>query len=306
MPARASFLNPLEPGNGEHGKLYIVGTPIGNLEDITLRAMRILKEVDLIACEDTRRTQKLLNAYKIQTPTISYHQHNEMTRAPELVIQMEEGSTIALVTDAGMPVVSDPGFRLVHLAVRHSIPVIPVPGASAFVAALAASGMPVDKFRFLGFLPSKKGERRKALAELKDATKTLVFYEAPHRLLDMLKDSREILGDREAVVAREVTKVHEQFLRGTLSSTLEYFQRRPAKGEITVLVGAHVATDVSQRTAPAASIRSEMERLVKERKFDERAALKAVARSRGISKSEAYRLLQSEKRSESSSEPHKL
>jgi len=306
MSGKGTLLDPLEPANGNHGKLYVVGTPIGNLEDITLRAIRILKDVDLIACEDTRRTQKLLSAYEIRTPTISYHEHNEMTRAPELVIQMEEGGSIALVTDAGMPVVSDPGFRLVHLAVRHGIAVVPVPGASAFVAALAASGMPVDKFRFLGFLPSKKGERRKALAELKDATKTLVFYEAPHRLLDMLKDSREILGDREAVVAREVTKVHEQFLRGTLSSTLEYFQRRPAKGEITVLVGAHLATDVSQRTAPAASIRSEMERLVKERKFDERAALKAVARSRGISKSEAYRLLQSEKRSESSSEPHKL
>ena len=176
MPGKASLLDPLEPSNGAHGKLYVVGTPIGNLEDITLRAIRILKEVNLIACEDTRRTQKLLDAYKIRTRSISYHEHNEMTRAPELVIEMEEGASIALVTDAGMPVVSDPGFRLVHLAVRHSIPVIPVPGASAFVAALAASGLPVDKFRFLGFLPSKKGERRKALEDLKPAAKTLVFY----------------------------------------------------------------------------------------------------------------------------------
>ena len=156
MSGQSTFIDPLEPSNGEQGKLYIVGTPIGNLEDITLRAIRTLKEVDLIACEDTRRTQTLLNAYKISTPTISYHEHNEMTRAPELVIRMEEGGSLALVTDAGMPVVSDPGFRLVHLAVRHGIPVVPVPGASAFVAALAASGLPVDKFRFLGFLPSKK------------------------------------------------------------------------------------------------------------------------------------------------------
>ena len=295
MPARASFLDPLEPANGDHGKLYVVGTPIGNLEDITLRAIRILKEVDLIACEDTRRTQKLLNAYKIQTRTVSYHEHNEMTRAPELIIQMEEGSTIALVTDAGMPVVSDPGFRLVHLAVRHSIPVIPVPGASAFVAALAASGLPVDKFRFLGFLPSKKGERRKALEELKDATRTLVFYEAPHRLVEMLKDSREILGERELVVAREVTKIHEEFLRGTISTTLEYLKKRPAKGEITVLIGLHAAGETKENAPRADSIISEIQAVMTRQRIDEKAALKIVARARGISKSDAYRQLQAEK-----------
>jgi 16S rRNA (cytidine1402-2'-O)-methyltransferase len=295
MPARTSFLDPLEPANGDHGKLYVVGTPIGNLEDITLRAIRILKEVDLIACEDTRRTQKLLNAYQIQTPTVSYHEHNEMTRAPELIIQMEEGSSIALVTDAGMPVVSDPGFRLVHLAVRHSIPVVPVPGASAFVAALAASGLPVDKFRFLGFLPSKKGERRKALDELKDATRTLVFYEAPHRLLDMLKDAREILGEREIVIAREVTKVHEEFVRGTIGTALEYLKRRPVKGEITVLIGLHAVSDADAAAPRPASIISEIQAVMAGSKVDERAALKIVARARGVSKSEAYRLLQVEK-----------
>jgi 16S rRNA (cytidine1402-2'-O)-methyltransferase len=295
MPARASFLDPLESSNGEHGKLYVVGTPIGNLEDITLRAIRILKEVNLIACEDTRRTQKLLNAYKIQTPTISYHEHNEMTRAPELVIQMEEGSTIALVTDAGMPVLSDPGFRLVHLAVRHSIPVIPVPGASAFVAALAASGLPVDKFRFLGFLPSKKGERRKALELLKDAPKTLVFYEAPHRLLEMLKDTRAILGEREIVIAREVTKVHEEFVRGTLSAALEHFKKKPVKGEITVLIGLNAASDSKSDGPRTASVMSEIQAVMAANKIDERAALKSVARARGVSKSEVYRLLQAEK-----------
>ncbi|HTS70419.1 MAG TPA: 16S rRNA (cytidine(1402)-2'-O)-methyltransferase [Terriglobia bacterium] len=295
MPPRASLLDPLEPGNGEHGKLFVVGTPIGNLEDITLRAIRILKEVDLIACEDTRRTQKLLNAYKISTHTISYHEHNEMTRAPEMVIQMEEGSSIALVTDAGMPVVSDPGFRLVHLAVRHGIPVIPVPGASAFVAALAASGLAVDKFRFLGFLPSKKGERRKALEELKDPVRTLVFYEAPHRLLEMLKDAREILGDREVVIAREVTKVHEEFVRGTISSALDGLKKRPVKGEITVLTGQPVAADTAAGASAPASILVEVQSIMRERNIEERAALKIVARARGVSKSEAYRLLQAEK-----------
>jgi 16S rRNA (cytidine1402-2'-O)-methyltransferase len=209
---------------------------------------------------------------------------------------MEEGGSIALVTDAGMPVVSDPGFRLVHLAVRHSIPVIPVPGASAFVAALAASGLPVDKFRFLGFLPSKRGERRKALEDLKPADRTLIFYEAPHRLVEMLKDVHEILGDRELVIAREVTKLHEEFMRGSISSTLEYLKRRTVKGELTVLIGGSVSPGASESPAPAVSIRAEIEKVMAERKLDQRAALKAVARARGIPRSEAYRQLQSEKR----------
>ena len=226
---------------------------------------------------------------------VSYHEHNEMTRAPELIIQMEEGSSIALVTDAGMPVVSDPGFRLVHLAVRHSIPVIPVPGASAFVAALAASGLPVDKFRFLGFLPSKKGERRKALEELKDATRTLVFYEAPHRLMEMLKDAREILGDREIVIAREVTKVHEEFLRGTTSSTLEYLKKRPVKGEITVLIGLHALSEAPKGGARAGTLISEIQTVMAGNRVDEKAAMKIVARARGVSKSDVYRQLQVEK-----------
>src|SRR5574341_1618312 len=158
------------------GVLYLVATPIGNLEDITLRALRILKDADAIACEDTRQTQKLLNHYGVSTRTVSYHEHNEMTRAAELVVELEEGAKVALVSDAGMPVISDPGYRLVHLAIRHGIPVVPIPGASAFVAALAAAGLPVDKFRFLGFLPSKKSERRKTLEDMKGSTKTLVFY----------------------------------------------------------------------------------------------------------------------------------
>ena len=294
VSTKPGLMDPLEdPTNGSKGKLFVVGTPIGNLEDITLRAIRVLKEADLIACEDTRRTQQLLNHYQIHTPTLSYHEHNEMTRAPELVIKLAEGNNIALVSDAGMPVVSDPGFRLVHLAVRHAIPVVPVPGASAFVAALAASGLPVDKFRFLGFLPSKKAARRRVLEENKSSTKTLVFYEAPHRILEMLRDVRDILGERDVVLAREVTKVHEEFWRGTVSALLERAKGKAIKGEITLLVGGATATG---ETKPAESpIQSEIQALMAERGVDERAALKAAAKARGISRSQAYRLLQSEK-----------
>jgi len=292
--AKPGLLDPLEDSaNGSKGRLFIVGTPIGNLEDITLRAIRVLKEVDLIACEDTRRTQQLLNHYQISTPTISYHEHNEMTRAPELVIKLEEGNNIALVSDAGMPVVSDPGFRLVHLAVRHAIPVVPVPGASAFVAALAASGMPVDKFRFLGFLPSKKGARRKTLEEQKPATKTLVFFEAPHRIFETLKDVQDILGDREVVMAREVTKAHEEFWRGTVAALIERVKGRTIKGEITVLLGA--ATTPGEVPPADFLIGPEIEKLIAQRGLDQRAALKAAAKARGISRSQAYRLLQEEK-----------
>jgi len=292
--AKPDLMDPLEDlTNGSKGKLFVVGTPIGNLEDITLRAIRILKEVDLIACEDTRRTQQLLNHYQIHTPTLSYHEHNEMTRAPELVIKLAEGENIALVSDAGMPVVSDPGFRLVHLAVRHGIPVIPVPGASAFVAALAASGLPVDKFRFLGFLPAKKTARRRTLEEHTTATKTLVFYEAPHRILEMLRDLRDILGEREVVLAREVTKVHEEFWRGTVSALLDRLKGKAIKGEITLLVGGAAAAGESR---PAESpIQAEIQALMADRGLDERAAMKAAAKARGISRSQAYRLLQGEK-----------
>src|SRR6204780_4447090 len=166
--------------------LYLVGTPIGNLEDITLRALRVLKEVDLVACEDTRQTQKLLNHYGITTRTISYHEHNEMTRAAELVKEMQEGASVALVTDAGMPGISDPGYRLISLAIRHHVPVVPIPGASAFLAALVASGLPTDSFRFSGFLPAKRGERRVALEAVRTSPRTQVFYEAPHRIVEAI------------------------------------------------------------------------------------------------------------------------
>ena len=285
----------MTPSSKPAGRLFVVGTPIGNLEDITFRALRTLREADLIACEDTRRTQQLLNHYEIKTPTISYHEHNEMTRAPELVLQLEEGTHIALVSDAGMPVISDPGYRLVSLAVRHGIPVIPVPGASAFVAALAAAGLPVDKFRFLGFLPSRKSARRKALQDLEGATKTLVFYEAPHRLLEFLEDVREILGDPPVVVAREVTKVYEEFLRGSASELLSKLKKKPVKGEMTVLVAPQMAAN--GRPAGNGSIAGELREIMSAQGLNEREALKAVARRRHIPKSEAYRLLQAEKSS---------
>ena len=218
--------------------LYLVATPIGNLEDITLRALRVLKEVDLIACEDTRQTLKLLSHYGIKTRLVSYHEHNEMTKAAELVVDLEGGAKIALVTDAGMPGISDPGFRLIALAIRHHVPVIPIPGACAFLAALVASGLPTDSFRFSGFLPSKSGQRRKLLESVKDSPRTQVFYEAPHRLLETLADVVEVLGnDRHVVVAREVTKMHEEFLRGRAEEILKKLKARgDVKGEITLLI----------------------------------------------------------------------
>jgi 16S rRNA (cytidine1402-2'-O)-methyltransferase len=292
MP-KPKTLDSLRNSNGSPGKLYLVATPIGNLEDITFRAVRLLKEVDLIACEDTRRTQQLLNHYGIKARTISYHEHNELTRAPELIIQMEEGSRIALVSDAGMPVISDPGFRLVSLAIRHNIPVIPIPGASAFVAALVAAGLPVDKFRFLGFLPAKKLARRRALEEMRGSPKTLVFYEAPHRVVEMLEDVVEALGDLPVVVAREVTKVHEEFLRGSAREVLAQMKGKPVKGEITVLVGPQ--TTRMKKPSARGTLRKEIEQVMEERRLDERAALKVVARSRGISRSDAYRQWQMEK-----------
>src|SRR5271170_6950324 len=192
-----------EPGAG---CLYVVATPIGNLEDISLRALRVLKESDAIACEDTRQTLKLLSHFDIQKRLVSYHEHNEITRAAELVIGLEQGAKVALVSDAGTPAISDPGHRLVSLCVRHGIQVVPVPGASAFVAALAASGMPAEEFAFIGFLPSRPTERRKSLRALAAEPRTLALYEAPHRLLDTLEDVLEIFGNRPAVIAREVTK----------------------------------------------------------------------------------------------------
>jgi 16S rRNA (cytidine1402-2'-O)-methyltransferase len=271
------------------GCLYLVATPIGNLEDITLRAIRILKEVDLIACEDTRQTQKLLQHYGIRKELVSYHAHNELTRAPELVIELEQGAKTALVSDAGTPVISDPGHHLVTLCLRHHIPVIPIPGPSAFVAALAASGLPSEEFLFVGFLPPRTGARRKALDALKTESRTLILYEAPHRLVETLADAVDILGARPAVIAREVTKIHEEFLRGHLNELLESARKRAPRGEITLLIGPGAAEP--EHVDPAISLRQRVEQIETEAGIDRKAALKQAARERGLGKREAYKQL---------------
>jgi len=289
MKAGEGAVNPkstLTPG------LYLVATPIGNLEDITLRAVRVLKQADQIACEDTRQTQKLLNHYGISSRTVSYHEHNELTRAPELVLDLEGGARVALVTDAGMPGISDPGFRMISLAIRHHIPVVPIPGASAFLAALVASGLPADSFRFSGFLPAKVGQRRQTLESVKASPRTQVFYEAPHRLKEAVEDVVEILGaDRQLVIAREVTKIHEEFLRGRAGEVLEILKARgDIKGEITLLVGK--AEEGQQKIAAGVSVRQRLQQIMSQEKLDEKAALKRIAKEMGVSKSEAYRELQ--------------
>ncbi len=274
--------------------LYLVATPIGNLEDITLRALRILKEADLIACEDTRQSQKLLNHFGITTRTTSYHEHNEAAKAQDLVAELERGARIALITDAGMPGISDPGYRVVALAVERGVPVIPVPGASAVLSALAASGLPTDAFQFHGFLPAKQGQRRRELESIRGATSTQVFYEAPHRILEALQDIVEILGaERKIVLAREITKLHEEFLRGPAAQALETLNTRGGvKGEIVLLIGKADAADAA---APSISVGDRVRQLMADEKLDEKSALKRVAKERGISKSEAYRELQQTK-----------
>ena len=272
------------------GLLYLVATPIGNLEDITYRAVRVLKEADLIACEDTRQTRKLLDHFGIRTPTISYHEHNEVERAGELAARLCAGAVIALVSDAGMPLVSDPGYRLVRAAIENGIPVQPVPGASAAVAALAASGLPAETFRFCGFLPSKPGQRAKALEALAKEHATLIFCEAPHRILEALETIEKALGPRPVVVARELTKIHEEFLRGTAAQIRAQLAERDAvKGEMTVLVGRGAGPapdDTPVEEAVDALMRAGTPRMD---------AIKQVARRRGMSKREVYEKLLREK-----------
>ncbi len=292
MPGEAapSSGSTLAPG------LYVVGTPIGNLEDITLRALRVLKEADVIACEDTRQTRKLLDRYGIATPQLSYHEHNEAERAAELLVRLQAGERIALVTDAGTPGISDPGYRLITLAAQQNVPVIPVPGPAALVAALAASGLPTDEFSFHGFLPAKRGQRRAALESIRSSTQTEVFYEAPHRLRECLEDVVQALGaERAVVVARELTKVHEEFIRGTAAAVLERVATRELRGEITLLIGKPEAGAQEAASAPT-PVRERYERLVAEEKMDEKAALKRVAKEMGISRSHAYRELQRSKK----------
>ena len=281
------------------GALYLVATPIGNLEDITLRALRILKEVDKIACEDTRHSLKLLNHFEIHRPLVSYHEHNELTRAPELVLAMEQGASIALVSDAGMPLVSDPGARLVTLCIRHKIPVIPIPGPSAVLTALSASGLPNEEFVFLGFLPNRGSERRRALERLRIEERTLIFYEAPHRIAETLADALAILGDRPACVAREVTKLHEEFRRGKLFELVQSLEERPVKGEITLLIGPPEVGAAGAQVDTAKSLAARVDELIHQAKLDRKEALKLAAKERGITKRDAYRQLLDEGEKES-------
>jgi 16S rRNA (cytidine1402-2'-O)-methyltransferase len=268
------------------GTLYIVATPIGNLEDITLRALRVLREVDWIACEDTRQTRKLLDHFGIAKPMVSYHEHNESGRAVELVGKLTSGGSGALVSDAGTPLISDPGYRLVQAAIAAAIPVVPIPGASATVSALSAAGLPTDAFRFCGFLPPKSSQRKKTLEQWKPETATLIFYETPHRILGALEDVAAVMGSRPVVVARELTKLHEEFLRGTAAEVRAELAARPSvKGEITLLIGKTdevQADDTPLEEAVRAAEQSGLPRME---------AIKQVARQRGLSKREVYRLI---------------
>ncbi|SFS20802.1 16S rRNA (cytidine1402-2'-O)-methyltransferase [Granulicella pectinivorans] len=276
---------PLEPG------LYLVATPIGNLEDITLRALRILRTCDRIACEDTRQTQKLLNHYAIQKPTVSYHLHNESTRTEELIAELKTGGRIAVVSDAGTPGIADPGGYLAQAAIAAGIQVFPIPGANAAINALIASGLSTETFTFHGFLPAKEGARKTALEAL-PRNATHILYEAPHRILGALDDIADVFGaSQPVVVARELTKLHEEFLRGTakeVQTTLA--ARAQVRGEIVLLF----TLQPTQAEAPKLSIAAEVAALVKQESIPEKDALKRVAKSRGIGKSEAYRELQRE------------
>ena len=268
------------------GILYIVATPIGNLEDITLRALRVLREVDWIACEDTRRTRKLLEHFGIAKPMVSYHEHNESGRAAELVEKLSSGGSGALVSDAGTPLISDPGYRLMQAAIAAAIPVVPVPGVSAAVSALSAAGLPTDAFRFCGFLPPKSSQRRKTLEQWKSDPATLIFYETPHRILEALEDVTAVMGLRPVVVARELTKLHEEFLRGTAAEVRAELASRPSvKGEITLLIGK---TDevLADDTPLEQAVRS-----AEQRGLPRMEAIKHVAKQRGLSKREVYRLI---------------
>jgi 16S rRNA (cytidine1402-2'-O)-methyltransferase len=273
--------------------LYLVSTPIGNLEDITLRALRVLKEVDRIACEDTRHTRRLLDHFGIRKPTISYHEHNEPARAEELAERLAQGETIALVTDAGTPGISDPAYRIVRAAIARGVPVVPIPGATAMIAALVASGLPTDAFVFAGFLPHRKTARRARLEELKSERATLVCYEAPHRIRETLADAREILGDRDAAIARELTKLHEQFLRGPLSELRAQVEANAPRGEMTLVI-AGSRDDNSPRT-DAVTIGEQVEQLMRTDGLSRMDAIRQAARSRGLAKREAYQLLLDEK-----------
>jgi 16S rRNA (cytidine1402-2'-O)-methyltransferase len=268
------------------GILYIVATPIGNLEDITLRALRILREVDLIACEDTRQTRKLLDHFGISKQTVSYHEHNETSRARELTGRLQEGTNVALVSDAGTPLVSDPGYRVVAAAIDAGIAVVPIPGPSAILGALAGSGLATDEFRFCGFLPAKSGQRRKTLEALREERVTLIFYEAPHRILEALADVEAVYGARPVAVARELTKLHEEFLRGTARQIGETLAARGSvKGEMVLLIGK--GSEAAEDGTPL----EDAVRALESQGVARMDAIKRVAKARGLGKRDVYKVV---------------
>ena len=272
--------------------MYIVASPIGNLEDITLRALRVLKEVDLIAAEDTRHTKKLLVHYGIPTPLTSYHQHNEKARSVSLVHRLSSGCRIALISDAGTPIVSDPGFRLVQGAIHAGIPVVPIPGPSALTAVLSASGLPAERFVFEGFLPARKSQRRERLRELREEERTLVFYEAPHRVKESLQDLLEVLGDRQMVLGREMTKLHEEFIRGSVSELAAQAKTKEWRGEMTIVVEGKKGreSDIDREREGERVLKTEIKKLRKEGM-----RVKEIAELLGerfsLSKREVYRMV---------------
>ncbi|MBN3941499.1 16S rRNA (cytidine(1402)-2'-O)-methyltransferase [Nostoc sp. 'Peltigera membranacea cyanobiont' 210A] len=255
------------------GTLYVVGTPIGNLEDITFRAVRILQTVDIIAAEDTRHTGKLLQHFQVKTPQVSYHEHNRTSRIPELLEHLVNNKAIALVSDAGMPGISDPGYELVKACIEAGIPVVPIPGASAAITALSAAGLPTDRFVFEGFLPAKTQQRQEHLESLQTESRTLIFYESPHRLRDTLQDLAEVWGsDRQIVLGRELTKLYEEFWRGTIAEAIAYYTQREPQGEYTLVVAGIPA---SQPQLTEEELKAELKQLI----------------SQGISRSQASRQL---------------
>jgi 16S rRNA (cytidine1402-2'-O)-methyltransferase len=270
------------------GKLYLVGTPIGNLEDMTLRGIRILQEVDLIAAEDTRRTGKLLQHLSISTPQISYNEHNHQTRIQELINRLQQGANLALVTDAGMPSISDPGVELVQAAIAHQITVIPIPGPTAVISALAASGLPTDRFVFEGFLPLKESDRSFRLELFRNETKTIVLYEAPHRILKTLQDLQTVMGERrEIVLGRELTKIHEEFWRGSLGQAIAlYTNERQPKGEYTLVIkGAAETSLITSKT----ELKQELQQLLAQGMTRSQAS-RQLAKLTTLSRREIYNL----------------
>lgn len=300
MPGRKSNPLPAPTASGApSATLYLVSTPIGNLEDITLRALRILREVRWVACEDTRHTAVLLHHHGIQARLTSYHEHNERVRAPELVAALERGESGALITDAGTPLVSDPGFRLVADCIARGIRIVPLPGASAVLAALAASGLPCEEFLFAGFLPARRAERRRALERLRAEPRTIVLFEAPHRLAASLADAAKILGPRQASVARELTKIYEEFRRGTLADLAAHFSATAVRGEITLVIGpppeGAVQAPTSSPAGAAVSLSARVAELMRAENLPRNSALKRAARERGLSRRDAYRQLLDER-----------